>query len=179
MRPEDFSGSSDDSSGESGTEARAKSIAIEVNAIVPREERIEKCTQRAPLVYMKTLEIALKVKVNGRLIKAIKDTGSPVTVISRGEYDEMDREFEEEGNRVSSLVRKSKLKLFSCERDQAVTTLGECNVKLEHDEFQCIIPVIVAKGLAHEYLIGMNVFVRWPVMKEAIRVLLKRPPEND
>ena len=34
--------------------------------------------------------------------------------MSHGVYDEMDREFEEEGNRVSSVVRKSKLKLFSC-----------------------------------------------------------------
>ena len=83
---------------------------------------------------MRTPEIALKVKINGRLIKAILDTGSPVTVISRGVYDEMDREFEEEGNRVSSVVRKSKLKLFSCKRDQAVATSGECVVKLEHDD---------------------------------------------
>ena len=70
----------------------------------------------------------------------------------------MDREFEEEGNRVSSVVRKSKLKLFSCERDQAVATSGECDMKLEHDDFQCITPVIVAKGLAHECLIGMIVW---------------------
>ena len=49
------------------------------------------------------------MKINGRLIKAILDTGSPVTVISRRVYDEMDREFEEEGNRVISVVRKSKL----------------------------------------------------------------------
>ena len=38
---------------------------------------------------------------------------------------------------------------------------------------------IVAKGLAHECLVGMSVWVRRPAMKEAIRVLLKRPPEND
>ena len=36
----------------------------------------------------------------------------------------------------------------------------------------------LAKVLAHESLIGMNVLVRWPAMIEAIRVLLKRPPEN-
>ena len=57
-------------------------------------------------------------------------------------------------------------------------TSGECDVKLEHDDFQCITPVIVPKGLAHECLIRMNVLVRWPI-KEAIRVLLKRPIEND
>ena len=100
------------------------------------------------MVYVKTPEIALKVKINGRLIKAILDIGSPVTVISRAVYDEIDREFEEEGNRVSRVVRKLKFKLFSCERDQAVATLGECDVKLEHDEFQCITQVIVAKGFS-------------------------------
>ena len=100
-------------------------------------------------------------------------------VISRGVYDVMDREFEEEGNSVSSSIRKSKLKLFSCERDQVVATSGECDVKLKHHDFQCITPVIVAKGLANECLIGMNVLVRWPAMKEAIRVLLNRQPENE
>ena len=73
-RPEDVHGSSDDSSGELGTEARTNSIAIEVNAMIPREERIEKCPQRAPLVDMKTPEIAFKVKINCRFIKAILDT---------------------------------------------------------------------------------------------------------
>ena len=100
-----------------------------------------------------------------------------MTVISREVYDEMDREFEEERKCIISVVRKSKLKLFSCERDQAVATSGQCDKKLEHDDFQCITPVIVAKGLAHECLIGMNVLVRWPAMKEAIRLLLKRQPE--
>ena len=56
---------------------------------------------------------------------------------------------------------------------------GECDVKLEHDDFQCITPVIVAKGLAHVCLIGMNALVRWPAMMEAIRVLLKRQTENE
>ena len=114
--------------------------------MIPREEQPEKCTQRVPLVDMRTPEIALKVKINGLLIKAILDTGSPVTVISRGVNDEMDREFEEGGSRVSSTVRKSKLKLFSCERDQAVATKGECDAKIAREEFQCITTVIEAKG---------------------------------
>ena len=75
------------------------------------------CEQRVPLVDQKTPEIALKIKINGRIIKAILVTGSPVTVISRGVYDNMGREIEEEGKIVSSIIRKSKLKLFSCERD--------------------------------------------------------------
>ena len=60
-----------------------------------------------------------------------------------------------------------------------MATSGECDVKLEHDDFQCITPVIVAKGLAHECLIGMNVLIRWPAMKEVIRLLLKRQPEDE
>ena len=52
-------------------------------------------------------------------------------------------------------------------------------MKLEHDYFQCITPVIVAKGLARECLIGMNVLVRWLAIREAIRVLLKRQPESE
>ena len=118
------------------------------------------------------------MKIYGKLIKAILDTGSLLTLISLGVYGEMDREFEEEGNRVSSVVRNSKLKLFSCQRNQAVATSGECDVKLEHDDFQGIRPVIVEKRLAHECLIGMNVLVRWPAMKEAIRVLDNRQQES-
>ena len=178
-RQEDASGTSDDSSGESGTEARTNSTAIEVNAMIPREEQIEKFTHRVPLEDQKTPEIALNIKINGKSIKAILDTGFSVTVISPGVYDIMGREFEEEGNIISSIIRKSKLKLFSCERDQAVATSGEYDVKLEHDDFQCITAVIVAKGLAHECLVDMNVLVRWPAMKEAIRVLLQRPPEYE
>ena len=56
--------------------------------------------------------------------------------------------------------------------------MDECDVKLAHEEFQCITTVILAKGLAHECLIGMNVLVQWPAMKEAIRILLDRPPVN-
>ena len=106
-RPEDDSGSSDDSSCDSGTEARTNSIAIEVNAMVTREEQIEKNTYRVPLVDQKTPEIALNIRINGKSIKAILDTGSPVTVISRRVYDYIGREFEEEGNIVSSSIRKS------------------------------------------------------------------------
>ena len=171
------SGSLDDSSEESGNETRTNSIAIKVNALIPQEEQEENDTQRISLVDLKTQQIALKLKVKGRLIKAILDTRSPVTIISRGVYDAMDSEFEEGANSVSSSIRKSKLTIFLS--DQAVTTSGECDVKLEHDDFHCITPVIVAKGLAHECLIGMNVLVRWPAMIEAIRVLLKSQPKDE
>ena len=40
-----------------------------------------------------------------------------------------------------------------------MATAGEFNVNMEHEEFKCITPVIVAKDLAHECLIGMNVLV--------------------
>ena len=54
----------------------------------------------------------------------ILDTVSPVTVISRGVYDAMDQEFEEEETVVSNAIRKSKLKLYPSERDQAMATSG-------------------------------------------------------
>ena len=69
------------------TEARTNSIAIEVNAMIPRGELTEKRTHRVLLVDQKTPEIVLNIKINGKSIKAILDTGSPVTVISRGVYD--------------------------------------------------------------------------------------------
>ena len=105
---------------------------------------------------------------------AILDTWSLVTVISPGVYEAMDREFEEEGTIESSAICKSKLKLFSCKRNQAVA--GECDGKLDNDKIKCITPYISAKGLAHEFLIGMNVLVRWPILKEAISALLKKQP---
>ena len=172
-------GSSDDSSEKSGNKTRTKSIAIEVNALITQEEHEDKGTQRVPLMDLKIQEIALKLKVNGKLIKAIMDTESPVTVISRGVYNAMEREFEKGENSVSIYIRKSNLKLFSCKKDQAVATSGECDVKLKHDDFKCITPVILAKGLAHECMIGMNMFVRWLAMKEERRVLLKRQPEDE
>ena len=174
--PDHVTGSSEESSEESEHKTRTNNIAIEVNAQISQEEQDKCVAQRVPLIDLKTQEIALKIKINGKFIKTILDTGSQVTVISRKVYDAMDREFEEEGTIVSSAIRKSKLKLFSCKRDHAVAISGECDVKLEKDEFKCITPVIVAKGLAHECLIGMNVLVRWPILKEAISALLKKQP---
>ena len=117
--------------------ARTNGIAIEVNALITQEEQEDKCTHHVPLMDLKTQEIALKLKANCRLIKAILDKGSPMTLISRGVNAVMDRcsvnavKFEEGANSVSSSIRKSKLKLFSCKRDQAVETSGECDVKLD------------------------------------------------
>ena len=59
-RPDEVSGLSDDSSGESGTEARANSIVIEINEPIPQGEQVDMCTQRAPLVDPSTPEIAFK-----------------------------------------------------------------------------------------------------------------------
>ena len=132
----DVSGSSDDSSSESSNEARVNSIAIEVNGVTTREEQNEIDAGRVELIDPQTLEIALHIKINGRCIKAVLDTGSPVTVISQGVYERMDRGFEEGTKFVSSVIRKSKLKLFSCEKEQAVATSGECDVRLEHKDFQ-------------------------------------------
>ena len=51
--PDNLSGSSDNSSEESGNETRTNSIAIEVNALISQGEQEGKGTQRAPLVDLK------------------------------------------------------------------------------------------------------------------------------
>ena len=123
-------------------------------------------------------EIAVNINVNDSTAVAIIDTGSPVTVISKGMFERMGVEFEENKIKIKSNLKKSTVKLFSCEVDKALETLGECDVMLKHDQFQCISPVIVAVDLAHDCLIGMNVLVLWPTMRDAIEVLLKARQHN-
>ena len=82
-------------------------------------------------------------------------------------------QFEDDGRIVRSALKKSKIKLFSCEKDQAVATTGACEVKLKNVDFKCVTQVIVANGLANDFLIGIYILVRWPAMIEAIGVLLK------
>ena len=106
--PDHVSQSSEESSEESQSETRTNNIAIEVNALISQEEQDNSGTQRVPLIDLKTQEVALKIKINGKFIKAILDTGSPVTAISRRVYDAMNREFKEEDTIESSAYRKSK-----------------------------------------------------------------------
>ena len=54
-----------------------------------------------------------------------------------------------------------------------MNTMGECDVLIKHKEFQCLSPVIIAEDLAHDCLIGMDVLVMWPTMRDAIDVLMK------
>ena len=54
-----------------------------------------------------------------------------------------------------------------------MNTMGECDVLIKHKEFQCLSPVIIAVDLAHDCLIGMNLLVMWPTMRDAIHVLIK------
>ena len=72
--------------------------------MISQEKQDNSGTQRVPLKDLKTQEIALKIKINGQFIKAILDTGSPVTVISRRVYDAMNREFKGEGSKVVQSV---------------------------------------------------------------------------
>ena len=85
----------------------------------------------------------------------------------------MGEEFIDQKSKVKSNLKETSIKLFSCEVDKALNTLGECDVMLRHDQFNCISPVIVAVDLAHDCLIGMNVLVLWPTMRNAFDVLLK------
>ena len=91
-----------------------------------------------------------------------------MTVISKELFERMEETFEDNKIKVKSILKKSTVKSFSCEVDKALDTLGECDVILKHDQFQCISPVIVAVDLSHDCLIGMNVLVLWPTMKNAI-----------
>ena len=93
-------------------------------------------------------------------------------------FERMGVEFEENKIKMKSNLKKSTVKLFSCEVDNALETLGECDVMLKHDQFQCISPVIVAVNLANDCLIGMNALVLWPTMRDAIEVLLKARQHN-
>ena len=140
---------------------------------------MDKSTTKVPLIDSRCQEIALRVKINGISVKTIQDTGSPVTVISRSIYEELASEFEDDGKRVSSALRRSKIKLFACEKHRAVAMSGECDLKIEKEEFQWVSKSNGASGLAHDCLIGMNILVRWPTMKEAISVSMKSEPRGE
>ena len=71
-------------------------------------------------------------------------TGSTVTVISKGLFECMGEEFIEQQSTVKSDLKATSIKPFSCEVDKGLNTLGECDVMLRHDQFNCISPVIVA-----------------------------------
>ena len=84
----------------------------------------------------------------------------------------MSKTFKEGDSTTKSEIKKSSVSLYSCEAESAVSTIGECVVLLEHRGSNCVSSVIVAKNLAHECLLGMNVLTKWPVTKDAIEVLL-------
>ena len=145
----------------------------QVNNVCPEAGK----TTRAQLFDPNNQEISVKLSVNDATVTAIIDTGSPVTVISKGLFDRMGEDFEENQVVQKSNLKNLSIKLFSCEVDKALATLGECEVFLRHEQFMCVSPVIVAVDLAHDCLIGMNVLVLWPTMKDAIDVLMKARPE--
>ena len=83
---------------------------------------------RAKVFNSQYKEIALVVKVNDTDATAIINTESPVTVISRGLFDRMGDEYEDNQQKVKLIIKNSSIKLFSCEADQVMNTMGECNV---------------------------------------------------
>ena len=117
--------------------------------------------------------------MNDAVATAIIDTGSPVTVISQGLFERMGEEFEENSVVLKSNLKIPSVKIFSCEIDKAMDTLGQCDVLLKHDKFECVSPVIVAVDLAHDCLIGMNVLMLWPTIREAIEVLMRANTVKD
>ena len=112
---------------------------------------------RAKVFDAEYKDIEVVVKVNDTDASAIIDTGSPVTVFKRELIDRMGDEYEDNQQKVKLIIKNSSIKLFSCEADQVMNTMGDCNVMIKHND--C--------------LIGMNVLVIWPTMKDAIDVLMK------
>jgi hypothetical protein len=162
-----------DSDWQDEQDAIVGNVNVRINAAVKGDGTESGQIARAKVFDEEYKEIAVVVKVNDTDTTAIIDTGSPVTVISRGLFDRMGNEYEDNQQKVKSNLKNSSIKLFSCEADQVMKTMGECNVIIKHKEFQCLSPVIIAVDLAHDCLIGMNVLVMWPTMKNAIDVLMK------
>ena len=143
-------------------------IEIKINATITEHSSSEQDTPVAPLINKECQEISIKVSLNGHSTNAIIDTGSPVTVISKRFFDQMSKTFKEGDSTTKSEIKKSSVSLYSCEAESAVSTIGECVVLLEHRGSNCVSSVIVAKNLAHECLLGMNVLTKWPVTKDEI-----------
>ena len=136
-----------------------KKINVEINAQVNNVSTEPGKTTRAQVFDPNNQEIAVKLCVNDATDTAIIDTGSPVTVISKGLLDRIGEDFEENQVVQKSNLKVSSIKLFSCEVNKAQATLGECDVLLRHEQLMCVSPVIVAVDPAHDCLIGMNVLV--------------------
>ena len=90
----------------------------------------------------------------------------------------MRKKFEDVDNCIMSTLIKPSVSLYSSELVSEISTLGECDVKLKFKDFECISTVIVAKNLAYECLLGMNVLTKWPAMREAIKIMAKVSGNN-
>ena len=76
--------------------------------------------------------------VNNAKAIAIIYTGSPVTVISERLFERMDRNFFDGISIVGCKLKKPSVKMYSCEDTNQIHTPGECDVKIENGNFQCI-----------------------------------------
>ena len=72
------------------------------------------------------------VKVYNTDASAIIDTGSPVKIISRGLFDRMGDEYEDNQQRVKSNLKNTSIKLIPYEVDQVMKTI----IVIIHKEFQ-------------------------------------------
>ena len=129
--------------------------------------------RKQKLPHLEFEDITMDVSINGQPTKAISDTGSPVTVISKILFDRMDKKFDDGNLYVQTSLGKTSISLYLCEAESAVSTIGECNVLIIYKGSMCVSSVNVAKNLAHDCLLGMNVLTKWPGTKDAIEVLLK------
>ena len=130
--------------------AKCNNTNVRINATVSKDNVDTYQAARAQVYDPNCKEIAFKISVNESGTLAIIDTGSAVTVISKGLFERMEEAFEDNKMKVKSILKNSTVKLFSCEVNKALDTLGECDVMMKHDQFQCISSVIVAVELAHD-----------------------------
>ena len=92
-------------------------INVRINATVSKPNIELDQAARAQVYDPNCKEIADKINVNDSMAVAIIDTGSPVTVISKGVFERMGDKFEENKIVVKKNLKKSSVKLFSCEVD--------------------------------------------------------------
>ena len=86
-------------------------VNVRINATVGESKESGQIS-RAKVFDAEYKEIAVVVKVNDTDASAIIDTGSLFTVISRGLFDRMDDEYEDNQERVKSNLKNSSIKPF-------------------------------------------------------------------
>ena len=117
-------------------------IEIKINATTVDNKTSAQEREVASLINMEGHDITMDVSVNEQQTKAIIDTGSPVTVISKRLFDRMNKTFNDGDASIETNLIKTSVRLYSCEAEKAVYTMGECNFLLIHKGSKCVSSVM-------------------------------------